>query len=490
MSAAETPQADQTGKTEVAAARLLEEMIKSTLPKDEREAERTKMYFRRFLAQVVEPGQVVSNNVEANIKHWIGEIDKRLSAQLNEVMHHPDFQKLEGTWRGLHYLVHLSETGENLQIRVLNVTQKELFEDQERAVEFDQSALFKMIYEEVYGQLGGIPYSMLVGDYQFGRHPQDISLLKMISNVAACAYVPFIAAASPLMFNMDRFDALPRPRDLAKIFDSVEYASWKAFRESEDSCFVGLTLPRVLCRLPYGAKFTAANEFNFAETVDGSDHDKYAWMSAAWAYAVRVTDAFAKWGWMIRTRGVEGGGKVEGLPAHVFYTDDGDIAMKCPTEIAMSDSREFEFSNLGFLSLLHNKETDDTVFMSAQSCQLPQTYFDPAANANAELAAKLNLLLCTSRFAHYLKVMARDKRGAFMEPKAYRKWLNEWIRNYCVDPSEASGTGRAERPLSDALINVRPVDGGKPGWFEAVAYLRPHFQCETLTTSMRLVVGL
>ncbi len=489
MSPAQTRQAAQTVTTEQEAADLLDQVIKVTRPQDEREAERTKTYFRRFLGEVVKPGQVVSNDVEANIKHWIGEIDKSLSAQLNEVLHHPDFQKLEGTWRGLHYLVHQSETGESLKIRVLNVNRKELFRDLERAAEFDQSALFKKIYEEEYGQLGGKPYGMLVGDYQFGRSAEDLSLLTMISQVAAAAHAPFVASASPKMLNMDRFDELPRPRDLAKIFESVEYAAWKSFRESEDSRYVALTLPRVLSRLPYGENFKRVDEFNFEETVDGTDHDKYAWMNSAWAYAARVTDAVAKWGWMARTRGVEGGGKVEGLPVHTFPTDDGDIAMKCPTEIAISDRREFELSNLGFLPLLHNKDTDNAVFMGAQSCQKPQRYFEPAANANAELSAKFNLLLCTSRFAHYLKVMARDRIGSYMETADVERWLNGWILNYCVDPNGATEAIKAQRPLSDARVDVRPVEG-KPGWFEAIAYLRPHFQLEALTTSMRLVAEL
>jgi type VI secretion system protein ImpC len=486
MSSAEVQQAGQAVTTEEEAAGLLDQVIRSTRPQDQEEAERTKTYFRRFLNQVVKPGQVVSNDVEANIKYWIGEIDKALSAQLNEVLHHPDFQKMEGTWRGLHYLVHQSETGENLKIRVLNVTKKELFRDLERAAEFDQSALFKKIYEEEYGQLGGKPYGMLVGDYEFGRSAEDVRLLQMISQVAAASHAPFVAASSPKMFNMERFDELPRPRDLAKIFDSVEYAAWKSFRESEDSRYTALTLPRVLSRLPYGANFKTVQEFNFEENVDGTEHDKYAWMNSAWAYSARITDAVAKWGWMARTRGVEGGGKVEGLPVHTFPTDDGDVAMKCPTEIAISDRREFELSNLGFLPLLHNKDADNAVFMGAQSCQKPQKYFDPAANANAELSAKFNLMLCTSRFAHYLKVMARDKIGSFMEAADCERWLNEWIGNYCVDPNGASEALRAQRPLSDARVDVRPVEG-KPGWYEAVAYLRPHFQLETLTASMRLV---
>src|SRR6516162_7361203 len=393
---------------------LLDKILDRTKPLNDKERERNKDYVGQFLKQIVQPGQFISKDDETNIKYWIAEIDKKLSSQLNEVMHAPEFQQLESTWRGLHYLVHQSETGESLRIRVLNVTRRELFKDLEKAVEFDQSTLFKKVYEDEYGQLGGEPYGKLVGDYEFSRHPEDISLLKMVSNVAAAAHAPFIAAADPKLFNMERFTELSAPRDLAKIFSGVEYASWKSFRESEDSRYVALTLPHVLSRLPYGENFKKVDEFNFEEFVDGKDHDKYLWMNAAWAYAARITDAYAKYGWMARTRGVEGGGKVEGLPVHTFPTDDGDVAMKCPTEIAISDRREFELSNLGFLPLLHSKNRDFAVFMGAQSCQKPKTYFDPAANANAELSTKINYIMCVSRFAHYLKVMARDWIGSNM----------------------------------------------------------------------------
>jgi type VI secretion system protein ImpC len=466
---------------------LLDQVIKATKPQSDKEAERAKDYFRQFLDQVVKPGQVVSNDVEQNIKFWIAQLDKKVSAQLNEVMHHKDFQKLESTWRGLHYLVHQSETGESLKIKVLNVSKRDLFKDLEKAVEFDQSALFKKVYEDEYGQLGGEPYGMLVGDYEFSRHPEDISLLKMVSNVAAASHAPFVSAADPKLFNLERFDELSKPRDLAKIFMGVEYASWKSFRESEDSRYVALTLPHVLGRLPYGENFKKVDEFNFEEFVDGKDHDKYLWMNAAWAYGARITDAFAKYGWMARTRGVEGGGKVEGLPVHTFPTDDGDVAMKCPTEIAISDRREFELSNLGFLPLLHSKNRDFAVFMGAQSCQKPKQYFDPAANSNAELSTKFNYIMCVSRFAHYLKVMARDKIGSFMEVKDCERWLNDWINNYVITNPEAAGDeAKAKSPLADARVEVREVKG-KPGWYEAVAWLRPHFQLETLSTSMRLV---
>ncbi|HEV2946265.1 MAG TPA: type VI secretion system contractile sheath large subunit [Gemmataceae bacterium] len=466
---------------------LLDKILDRTKPLNDKERERNKDYVGQFLKQIVQPGQVISKDVETNIKYWIAEIDKKLSSQLNEVMHAPEFQKLEATWRGLHYLVHQSETGENLKIRVLNVKKRELFKDLEKAVEFDQSALFKKVYEEEYGQLGGQPYGMLVGDYEFDRSAEDVSLLKMVSTVAAAAHAPFVSAADPKLFNFERFTDLTAPRDLAKIFDSVEYAAWKSFRESEDSRYVGLTLPHVLGRLPYGANFKRVDAFNFEEFVDGKEHDKYLWMNAAWAYAARITDASAKYGWFARTRGVEGGGKVEGLPVHTFPTDDGDVAMKCPTEIAISDRREFELSNLGFLPLLHSKNRDFAVFMGAQSCQKPKTYFDPAANSSAELSTKFNYILCVSRFAHYLKVMARDKIGSFMEVSDCQRWLNDWISNYVIANPEGAGDElKAKKPLADARVEVREVKG-KPGWYEAVAWLRPHFQLETLSTSMRLV---
>jgi type VI secretion system protein ImpC len=481
--AAQTGAATQTAE----APDLLSQVIAATRPQTDAEQERAKDYFRQFLDQAVKPGQVVSKDVEINIKTWIAEIDRKLSAQMNEILHDPGLQKLEGTWRGLHYLVHQSETGEQLKIRVLNVNKRELFKDLERAIEFDQSSLFKKIYEEEFGVLGGKPYGMLVGDYEFDRSAEDINLLKMISGVAAMAFAPFVANSSPKLFNFESFTELPNPRDLAKIFEGVEYAPWRSFRESEDSRFVALTMPRVLGRLPYGNDFKRVTEFNFEEEVDGKEHNNYLWMGAAWAYATRITDAFAQWGWMARTRGVEAGGKVEGLPIHTFPTDEGDLAMKCPTEIAISDRREYELSNLGFLPLLHCKGEDFAAFLGAQSCQKPKTYFDPDANANAELSAKFNLLLCTSRFAHYLKVMARNKIGAFMEVGECANWLNNWIQNYVVPTPELVGDDmKARKPLSDARVDVRAV-AGKPGYYEAIAYLRPHFQLEALTTSMRLV---
>jgi type VI secretion system protein ImpC len=487
MPEAEKAKAGQAGVETTEAPGLLDQLIEAARPDDQMARARTKDAFHQFLDQVVKPGQVVSKDVDANIKSWINEIDKKLSAQLNEIMHNPDFQKLESTWRGLHYLVHQSETGATLKIRVLNATKRELSKDLEKAVEFDQSTLFKKVYEEEYGTLGGEPYGMLMGDYEFGRSSEDVSMLEKMSNLAASAHAPFVAGASAKMFGMDDFTELGKPRDLTKIFDTADYAQWKSFRESPDSRYVALAMPRVLSRLPYGEKFKRIDEFKYEEGVDGQHHDRYAWMNAAWAYAARITDAFAKDGWFARTRGVEGGGKVEGLPVHTFATDDGGVAMKCPTEIAITDRREFELSNLGFLPLLHCKGKDFAAFLGTQSCQKPKTYFDPAANANAELSTKLNFMLIVSRFAHYLKVMARDKIGSFMEAAECGRWLNDWIKNYVISNPESAGEKlKAEKPLADASVEVQAVPG-KPGYYEAVAYLRPHFQLESLSTSMRLV---
>src|SRR5262245_59425661 len=378
MSSPNQAQAQESQAKEVDGANWLDKALDTArVDKEDNRARKTGTdALSQFIGQVVKPGQIVSKDVETNIKFWIAELDKKLTAQLNDVMHAPEFQKLEGTWRGLHYLIMNSETGESLKIRVMNITKRELEKDLENAVEFDQSQTFKKVYEEEYGTLGGHPFGLLVGDYEFGKTSSDVGILSKMSNVAAAAHAPFIAAAGPRMFNLDRFTELPNPRDLAKIFSSVDYAPWKSFRESPDSRYVALTMPRVLSRLPYGENFKKIDEFNFEENVDGTNHDKYLWMNASWAYASRVTDAFAKDGWFARTRGVEGGGKVEGLPVHTFPTDDGDVAMKCPTEIAITDRREFELSNLGFLPLLHAKGRDFAVLTGAQSAQKPKAYFD------------------------------------------------------------------------------------------------------------------
>lgn len=473
---------------------LLDEVLKATKPKNDNQKAQNKQFIEAVIRQALEaePGSVVAGDVERTLQAWKAEIDRKLSVQLNEILHDPEFQKLEGTWRGIKYLTDQSETGSSLKIRVLNVSKKTLAKDLERAIEFDQSQLFKKVYEAEYGTLGGSPFGMLVGDYDFdGKSAEDVAMLQKIAGVAGAAHAPFVASAGPEMFNLESFTELNNPRDLDKIFQSIEYAAWRSFRESEDSRYVALTMPRVLGRLPYGTGLTdkPVEEFRYEEGIDGTDHNKYLWMSSAWAYAARATAAFAKDGWFMRTRGVEGGGQVDGLPLHVFDEAGGKTA-KCPTEVLIPDRREAELSGLGFLALLHYKDTDKAVFIGTQTTQKPKKYFDPIANANAELSTKLNYMLCVSRFAHYLKAMARDKVGSFAERSEMELWLNNWIQNYVVpNPESVSEATKAQCPLQAASIEVTEVKG-KPGWYQAVAHLRPHFQLEGLATSMRLVAEL
>lgn len=486
----EQVQAEAAGVTQEQEASLLDQIITETrIGRDEVQREQSRRQIATLVEEVMQGTLRVSKDIEATINARIADIDELLSRQLNEIMHAPEFQKLEASWRGLHYLVHQSETSTMLKIRVLNVSKQDLLRDLERASEFDQSALFKKVYEEGYGVFGGEPIGALIGDYEFGRHPQDMALLEKISNVAAAAHAPFFAAASPLLFNLDGFTDLGVPRDLAKIFDTVEYAKWKSFRDSEDSRYVGLTLPHILMRLPYGPETVPVEAFNFKEDVDGKDHSKYLWGNAAYAFGARLTDAFAKYHWCAAIRGVEGGGLVEGLPTHTFKTDEGDIALKCPTEIAITDRREKELSDLGFIPLVHCKGTDYAAFFGAQSAQKARKYDTDAANANARLSTQLQYIMATSRFAHYLKAIMRDKIGAFMTRQNCENYLNRWITNYVLLDDNASQEAKASNPLREARIDVSEVRG-KPGVYRAVAFLKPHFQLDELTLSLRLVAEL
>jgi len=437
----------------------------------------------------MEGAMVVSKDTEAMINARISQIDKLISAQLNEVMHHSDFQKLEGSWRGLSYLVNQSETGQSLKIRVMNVSKKDLLKDMEKASEFDQSALFKKIYEEEFGMFGGSSYGALIGDYEFSNHPQDLALLEKVSQVAAAAHAPFISAASPKLFNLDTYEELGSPRDLAKIFQSAEFAKWRSFRESEDSRYAALALPHVLMRLPYGKENVPVEAFDFEEDVEGTDSSKYLWGNAAYALGARLTDAFAKYHWCAAIRGVEGGGLVQGLPVHTFKTDEGDVALKCPTEIAITDRREKELADLGFIPLVHCKGTDYAAFFSTQSANKPKVYDSDSANANARLSSQLQYIMATSRFAHYLKSMMRDKVGSFMTRSDAENFLNRWISNYVLLDDSAGQEAKAKLPLREARIDVSEIPG-KPGAYRAVAFLKPHYQLDELAVSLRLVADL
>jgi type VI secretion system protein ImpC len=472
---------------------LLDQVVSAT---KQTEPDRAQELVKTLIEQALAGTVTFDRNLGRTIDKAIAAIDARLSAQLNEIMHHPRFLQLEGSWRGLNYLVMNSETGTTLKLRVLNLPKRELLRDLTRAVEFDQSQLFKQIYENEFGTPGGEPYGALIGDYEWGNHPDDVESLRLVSNIAAGAFAPFISAASAKLLGLQSWTELSRPRDLAKIFDTIEYAKWRSFRDSEDSRFVNLVLPRTVARLPYGAMTKPIDEFNYEEApFDASgaahsmDHEHYCWMNAAYVLGTRLTDAFAQNGFCVAIRGAEGGGKVENLPFHVFTSDDGDLDAKCPTEIGITDRREFELSNLGFLPLCHYKNTDYAVFFGAQSTQKPKKYDRPEATANAAISARLPYLMATSRFAHYLKVMARDKIGSFMEASDVEMWLNRWIQNYVNSNESAGQEMKARYPLREARVEVREIPG-RPGSYNAIAYLRPWLQMEELTTSMRLVARI
>jgi type VI secretion system protein ImpC len=449
---------------------------------------RGKDLVKRFVAEVLEGSITVSRDTETMINSRIAQIDHLISLQLNEVMHHPEFQRLEASWRGLKYLLSQSETGTSLKVKVLNVSKKDLLRDLQRAPEFDQSALFKKVYEEEYGVFGGTPFGALVGDYYFDKSGQDMELLEKVSNVAAAAHAPFISAAGPEMFNLAAFTELDQPRDLAKIFDTTEYAKWKAFRQSEDARYVALTAPRILMREPYGSATVPVEAFNYEERVDGTDHNAYLWGNSAWALAANVNKAFATYGWCASIRGVEGGGLVEGLPVHNFRTDAGELVMKCPTEVQITDRREKELADLGFAALVHQKGTPNGAFFSVQSAQKPKVYDTPQASASARLSAQLPYIFSTSRFAHYLKVMMRDKIGGYTSRSEIDVFLNRWIQGY-VTGEDAQAAIKAQRPLAEARIDVVEVPG-KPGVYRAVAFMRPHFQLDEIGVAMRLVAEL
>jgi type VI secretion system protein ImpC len=460
------------------------------------EPDRAQDLVKTLVEQALAGTVTFDKNLSRTFDRAIAAIDRKVSKQLNAIMHNPKFTKLEGSWRGLNHLVMNSETGTGLKIRVLNITKRELNRDLTKAVEFDQSQLFKKIYENEFGTPGGEPYGALIGDYEWSNHPDDVDTLRLMSNIAAGAFAPFISAAGAQMFGFSDWTELSKPRDLAKIFETAEYAKWRSFRESEDSRFVSLVMPRVIARLPYGSATKPVDEFNYEEAPFDANgaalpmgHHDYCWMNAAYTMGTRLTSAFAQYGFCTAIRGAEGGGKVEGLPAHVFTSDDGDTDAKCPTEIGITDRREFELSNQGFLPLCHYKNTDYAVFFGAQSCQKPKKYDRPEATANAAISARLPYLMATSRFAHFLKVMARDKIGSFMEASDVERWLNRWITNYVNTNENAGQEMKAKFPLREASVEVKEIPG-KPGSYNAVAYMRPWLQMEELSTSMRMVARI
>ncbi|MBS0422972.1 MAG: type VI secretion system contractile sheath large subunit [Proteobacteria bacterium] len=467
-------------------------LLKEFKPKTDRAREAVESAVKTLAEQALEQTTLISDDAIKTIQSIIAKIDQCLSDQVNLILHHEDFQKLEGSWRGLHHLVNNTETDEMLKIKVFNVTKKEVHKTLKKfqGTAWDQSPIFKKIYTHEYGMFGGEPFGCLIGDYEFDHSPQDVEFLKEIAKVSAAAHMPFIAATSPKVMNMDSWQELADPRDLTKIFGTPEYAAWRSLRESEDARYIGLTLPRFLSRLPYGAKTSPVEQFDFEEDVANADHSKYTWSNSAYAMGVNINRAFKLYGWCSRIRGIESGGAVEGLPTHTFPTDDGGVDMKCPTEIAIDDRREAELAKNGFMPLLHKKNSDFAAFIGAQSLQKPFEYDDPDATANANLSARLPYLFAVCRFAHYLKCIVRDKVGSFKERSDMQDWLQSWINNYVEpNPATASEIDKAKKPLANAEVVVEEIEGN-PGYYTSKFYLRPHYQLEGLTVSLRLVSRL
>ena len=488
---------NKAAATEAAEAQTIEMgefeglLRKEFKPKTDRAREAVQAAVQELAAQALQQTALISDDAVRTVETIIAEIDRKLSEQINLIIHHPDFQQLEGTWRGLSYLVNNTETDEMLKIRVINLNKKDLTKTLKKykGTAWDQSPLFKKMYEDEYGTPGGEPYGCLVGDYFFDHTPQNVQILDGMAKIAAAAHAPFISAADPGLMNMDTWQELGNPRDLTKILQTAEYAPWRSLRDSDDSKYIGLTMPRFLSRLPYGAKTDPVEEFDFEEDIEGADHSKYCWANSAFAMAVNINRAFKFFGWCSQIRGAESGGMVEGLPCHTFPTDDGGVDMKCPTEIAITDRREAELAKNGLMPLSHWKNTDYAVFVGAQSLHNPAEYDDPDATANANLGARLPYLFAICRFAHYLKCIVRDKVGSFMERADMEKWLNNWITKYVTTDPTASESVKARYPLSAAEVVVEEIEGN-PGYYSAKFYLRPHYQLEGLTVSLRLVSKL
>jgi len=467
-------------------------LTKQFKPKTDQAREAVVSAVRTLAEQALVNSNVISNDAYHTVEALIAELDQKLSEQINLIIHHPDFQKLEGSWRGLAHLVYNTETDETLKIRFMNITKKELGRNLQRykGILWDQSPIFKQVYEAEYGQFGGEPFGCIIGDYYFDHNPQDVALLGEMAKTAAAAHCPFIAGASSTLMQMDSWQELANPRDLTKIFTNTEYIKWRSLRESDDSRYIGLAMPRFLARLPYGTKENPVDGFDFEEDVAGTNHERYCWSNSAYAMGVNINRSFKYYGWCTSIRGVESGGIVEDLPVHVFPSDDGGVDLKCPTEIAISDRREAELAKNGLMPLLYRKNSDVAAFIGAQSLQKPQEYHDPDATANANLSARLPYLFACCRFAHYLKCIVRDKIGSFKERADVERWLNNWIMNYVDgDPVNSTEAVKAMKPLAAAQVVVEEVEDN-PGYYMSKFFLRPHYQLEGLTVSLRLVSKL
>jgi type VI secretion system protein ImpC len=487
----ESTQVEKEAETfEVSAFESL--LQKEFKPKTDRMQQEVESATRTLAEYVLNNVKLVSADTVETIQAIKAAIDQKLTSQVNEILHNPEFQKLESAWRGLHYLVNNTETDEMLKIRVMNLSKEELAKTLKRykGVKWDQSPIFKQIYGEEFDKPGGEPYGCLVGDYYFDHTGPDVDILSGMSKVAAAAHTPFISASSPSVMQMESWSELSNPSDLTKIFQTPDYAAWRSLRESDDARYLGLAMPRFLARRPYGARTEPVEEFDYEEDTEGADSAKYCWANSAYAMATNINRSFKLYGWCSRIRGRESGGLVENLPMHSFPTDDGGVDMKCPTEIAIGDRREAELAKLGFMPLSHWKNTDYAAFIGAQSLQKPTVYEDPDASASANLSARLPYLFACCRFAHYLKCIVRDKIGSFKEKDDVQLWLQQWITQYVDgDPKHSSETVKAEKPLAAAEVVVEEVEGN-PGYYTSKFFLRPHYQLEGITVSLRLVSKL
>ncbi|ALE87416.1 type VI secretion system contractile sheath large subunit [Pseudomonas versuta] len=491
MTATEQLQSQESQTTTLAADSFSSLLQREFKPRSEQASDALHTAVQTLAEQALGSVHLIADDTLSTIEALIAAIDSKLSSQVNAILHHDAFQKLESSWRGLHHLVSNTETDEKLKIRFINISKAEVARELKKfkGAAWDQSPLFKKIYEHEYGQFGGEPFGALIADYYFDNSPPDVELLASMAKIAAAAHAPLISSADPGALLMDSWQELANPRDLGKIFQTPEHAAWRNFRSSEDSRYVGLTLPRFLGRIPYGAKTAPVDDFNFEEVTQG-DSANYLWVNAAYAMGLNINQSFKQFGWCSQIRGIESGGAISGLPVHTYPSEDGGVDMTCPTEIAISDRRELELANNGFMPLVHCKNTSIAAFIGAQSLHSPQQYDDPDATANARLAARLPYLFATCRFAHYLKCIVRDKIGSFKERADIEEWLNSWIMRYVeLNPATASDAAKARKPLSAAEVVVEE-DQDNPGFYRAKFFLCPHYQLEGLTVSLRLVTKL
>ncbi len=441
-----------------------------------------------FIAELLTPSRQQEKVDRSILDQMISEIDRRLSSQVNEIMHAPAFQKLESAWRGLRFLIDRVDFRENIKVEVLNASKDDLITDFEDAPEVVKSGLYRIAYSNEYGVFGGKPYGLICTNFDFGPGPQDLALLQKCASVAAMAHAPFISNAGPEFFGEQSFLPLPALKDLKSLFEGPQYARWRSFRESEDARYVGLTMPRFLLRLPYGDKTIPVKAFSFNEDVVDS-HDSYLWGAASIAFATRVADSFAKYRWCPNIIGPQAGGAVQGLPLHQ-YEAMGAVQTKIPTEIMITDRREFELSEEGFIGLVFRKDADDAAFFSANSPQKPKTYGNSPegkqAETNYRLGTQLPYMFIMTRLAHYLKVLQREQIGSWKERADLERELNQWIGQYVADMDDPAPGVRSRRPLRQAQIGVEDVEG-QPGWYRCNLKVRPHFKYMGAAFTLSLV---